>query len=67
MPDRGHLRIGAAADVVVFDPLTVNDRATFENPFQYPDGIGMVLVNGALTLRDGHRMGIGTGRALRPS
>jgi N-acyl-D-amino-acid deacylase len=67
MPDRGHLRIGAAADVVVFDPLTVNDRATFENPFQYPEGIGMVIVNGALVLRDGQRMGVGTGRALRPA
>jgi N-acyl-D-amino-acid deacylase len=66
MRDRGHLRAGAAADLVVFDPLTVTDRATFEDPFQYPDGIKLVLVNGALILRDGERMGLGTGRALRP-
>jgi N-acyl-D-amino-acid deacylase len=66
MPDRGHLRIGAAADLVVFDPLTVTDRATFEDPFQYPDGINLVLVNGAMVLRDDERMGLGTGRALKP-
>jgi N-acyl-D-amino-acid deacylase len=64
--DRGYLRPGAAADLVVFDPLTVTDRATFENPFQYPDGISLVAVNGALTLREGARREVGTGRALRP-
>ena len=66
LSDRGQLRTGAAADVVVFDPLTVTDRATFEDPFQYPDGISLVLVNGAMVLRDGERTGLGTGRALRP-
>jgi len=66
MRDRGLLRVGAAADIVVFDPLTVTDRATFEDPFQYPDGINVVLVNGAMVLRDGERTGSGTGRALTP-
>lgn len=66
MTDRGHLRPGAAADVVVFNPSTVTDRATFEDPFQYPDGINLVLVNGAMILRDGERLGLGTGRAIRP-
>jgi N-acyl-D-amino-acid deacylase len=63
---RGGLAAGYAADVVVFDPATVADRATFENPFQYPDGIRIVLVNGALTLRDGERIEQ-AGRVLAPA
>jgi len=63
---RGGLAAGYAADVVVFDPGTVADRATFENPFQYPEGIRIVLVNGALTLRDGERIDR-AGRALSPA
>jgi N-acyl-D-amino-acid deacylase len=51
--DRGVLRVGAAADVVVFDPNAVADKATFEQPHQYPQGIGWVVVNGRVVLRDG--------------
>lgn len=64
--DRGRIAIGAAADLVAFDPATVADRATFEQPFQYPAGIPHVVVNGVLALRDGERVGKGSGQALRP-
>jgi N-acyl-D-amino-acid deacylase len=65
--DRGRLAVGLAADVVVFDPVTVADRATFEQPFQYPAGIRAVIVNGVMALRDGERGSRMTGRVLRPS
>jgi N-acyl-D-amino-acid deacylase len=51
--DRGRLAVGMAGDVVVFDAATVADRADFANPFQYPVGIQVVVVNGAVTIRDG--------------
>jgi N-acyl-D-amino-acid deacylase len=63
---RGRLTQGFAADVVVFDPATVEDKATYEQPFQYPVGIGAVVVNGVVALRDGQRVGTGRGRAARP-
>ena len=53
--DRGRLARGLAGDVVVFDPATVADRATFEDPFQYPVGINMVVVNGVIALQQGER------------
>jgi N-acyl-D-amino-acid deacylase len=67
LADRGRLAPGLAADVVVFDPARIADTATFEQPFQYPTGITAVLVNGGITLREGQRGPIGTGRALRAS
>ena len=66
LADRGHLAAGNAADVVVFDPARVIDRATYESPFQYPEGISVVIVNGAIALRDGERSKAGSGRALKP-
>jgi N-acyl-D-amino-acid deacylase len=66
LTDRGMLRPGFAADVVLFDPATVTDRATFAEPFQYPDGVRTVIVNGVPALRDGARAERRTGRALRP-
>jgi N-acyl-D-amino-acid deacylase len=50
---------------VVFDPAHVQDAATYEQPFQYPVGVNVVVVNGAVALRDGQRGGDGTGRSLR--
>lgn len=65
--DRGLLREGLYADVVVLDPRTVTDRATFANPHQYPDGIPHVLVNGVEVLSSGRHTGRLPGRALRHS
>jgi N-acyl-D-amino-acid deacylase len=67
LADRGRLQQGLAADVVLFDPAAVADQATFEQPFQYPLGIPVVIVNGVVALRQGERAPRGTGRALRPS
>ena len=63
--DRGRIAAGLAADLVAFDPATVADRATYTDPFQYPAGIRLVLVNGAVTLRDGERTAARAGRGLR--
>ena len=67
LADRGRLAPRMAADVVVFDPATVADRATYEEPFQYPVGIAAVIVNGVVALRDGERATNHTGKALRLS
>lgn len=53
MQRKGRLRVGADADLVVFDPETVQDRATFEEPLQGSDGIPHVLVSGEFVVRDG--------------
>jgi dihydroorotase/N-acyl-D-amino-acid deacylase len=65
LTDRGILRPGMAADVVVFDPNTIIDRATFEEPHQYSEGIRYVLVNGELVLDDGRITDRRPGRGLR--
>lgn len=65
--DRGKVAVGAAADLVVFDPTRVADKATFAEPFQYPEGIPTVVVNGVIALRDGQRVGNGIGRGLKPA
>ena len=67
LADRGRLAAGMAADVVVFDPATVSDKATFDAPFQYPVGINVVIVNGAVALRDGQRSATGSGRGVKAS
>jgi N-acyl-D-amino-acid deacylase len=61
---RGFLRTGMFADVVVFDPATIADRATFENPHQYAVGVKHVFVNGGQVLKDGEHTGAKPGRAL---
>lgn len=65
--DRGTLRVGAAADLVVFDPRTVADRATYLEPARYPSGIDHVIVNGRVAVRDGVETGARAGRLLRRS
>jgi N-acyl-D-amino-acid deacylase len=62
---RGRLAPGYFADVVVFDPATIADRATYENPHQYAVGVRHVLVNGVPVLRDGEHTGALPGRMLR--
>jgi N-acyl-D-aspartate/D-glutamate deacylase len=61
---RGFLREGMLADVVVFDPATIADRATFEKPHQYAVGMKHVFVNGVQVLKDGEHTGAKPGRAL---
>jgi N-acyl-D-aspartate/D-glutamate deacylase/sugar lactone lactonase YvrE len=63
--DRGSLRAGAFADVTLFDERRITDRATYEEPFQYAEGVAYVLVNGALVLDQGAHTGARPGRALR--
>jgi len=64
MADRGVLKAGLAADVVVFDPARLRDRATYEDPKQHPEGFEHVIVNGAFVVRDGRHTGATPGRAL---
>lgn len=64
MDDRGVLRPGAAADIVVLDPARVRDRATFTDPHNAPEGILHVFVNGQWTVRDGVHTGARGGRVL---
>ena len=61
---RGFLRPGMFADVVVFDPQTIADRATFENPHQLSVGVQHVFVNGTQVLKGGELTGAKPGRAL---
>ncbi len=63
--DRGLIREGFAADFVIFDETRIADRATFENPHQYPVGISNVYVNGAAVFADEKMTGARTGVALR--
>jgi len=63
--DRGVLREGARADVVVFDPLRVADRATYDDPHRYPDGMPYVIVNGEVALDGGETTAARAGRFLR--
>lgn len=62
--DRGLIRKGMFADVVVFDPAKIADRATFEKPHQYAVGMKHVFVNGVQVLKDGEHTGAKPGRAL---
>ena len=61
---RGFLKEGMFADVVVFDPKTITDHATYENPHQYSTGVKDVFVNGVQVLKDGDHTGAKPGRAL---
>jgi dihydroorotase/N-acyl-D-amino-acid deacylase len=62
---RGLLRAGMWADVVIFDPATVRDLATFDNPNQLSEGMAYVLVNGAPVIDNGKMTGALPGRVLR--
>ena len=63
--DRGLIKDGLAADLVIFDPATVADRATFTDPFQYPVGIPTVIVNGRVVLDNGRHTGERPGIVIR--
>jgi dihydroorotase len=64
--NKGRIRIGADADVTIFDPQRVIDKATYEDPLQYSEGIQFVLVNGVPVVKDGQLVdGVFPGRAAR--
>jgi N-acyl-D-amino-acid deacylase len=65
MTDRGSVRPGARADLVVFDPSTVIDRATYEQPHQFCAGVHDVFVDGTAVIREGADTGAVTGTVLR--
>jgi N-acyl-D-aspartate/D-glutamate deacylase len=64
--DKGRVRIGADADITIFDPTRVIDEATFDEPLQYSEGIPFVLVNGIVVVKNGDLVdGVSPGRAAR--
>ncbi len=64
--DKGRIRVGADADITVFDPARIIDKATFDAPLQYSEGISFVLVNGVPVVKDGQLVeGVRPGRAAR--
>ena len=65
MSERGVLSEGMIADIVVFDPETVVDRSTFQDPHQYPEGINFVIINGIVAVDDGVFSDVRAGRVLR--
>ncbi len=65
LTDRGVLKLGMWADVVVFDPATIRDRATFDNPNQFSEGMEYVLVNGVPVIEEGQMTGKLPGKVLR--
>jgi N-acyl-D-amino-acid deacylase len=65
LPGRGYIKEGFFADLVIFNPSTIIDTATFEDPYQFPKGIEHVLVNGKFAVRDGKQTGERAGEILR--
>lgn len=66
MKNKGRIRIGADADITIFDPTTVIDRATYKEPVKFSDGIKYVLVNGVFVVRDGQlQTGMTPGKPVR--
>ena len=65
MKDRGVIREGAVADLVIFDPATIQDQATYRHPHQLATGVSYVLVNGQLAMDNGRLTGARAGRVLR--
>jgi N-acyl-D-amino-acid deacylase len=64
LQSRGLIEEGMFADIVVFDPTGIRDRATFDSPHQYATGVKQVFVNGVHVLKDGRHTGATPGRAL---
>jgi len=65
LKDRGMIAEGQAADIVIFNPQTVIDRATFQRPWRFPQGIEYVLVNGDVVIKEGEHTGRYPGRLLK--
>mgnify|MGYP001800764311 FL=1 len=67
LTDRGRVQEDTFADITIFDPATIIDKATFEQPHQYPEGIHYVIVNGKIAVDDGRFIEARSGRVLRGS
>jgi N-acyl-D-amino-acid deacylase len=67
LKDRGRIKEGMAADIVIFNPETVIDRATFSDPHQYPKGIEYVITNGTIVIQQEKHTGALSGKILRHS
>lgn len=65
LSDRGVIRVGGWADIVVFDPIAISDSATYIEPYTYPTGVSHVFVNGVQVIRDGEHTGDLPGKPLR--
>jgi len=66
MKNKGRIRVGADADLTVFDPQSVIDKSTFQQPAQYAEGIRFVVVNGVVIVKDGQlQSGVSPGRPIR--
>lgn len=63
--DRGLVREGMWADIVIFDPITIIDRATYTDPHQYPDGIHYVIINGEIVIKNKQHTTVKPGKILR--
>lgn len=65
LPDRGLLREGYCADLLIFDPDTIGERANFDDPYRYPQGIDYVIVNGRIAVEKGELADVSAGQVLR--
>jgi N-acyl-D-aspartate/D-glutamate deacylase len=65
LQNKGRIKVGADADIVAFNPATVTDRATYENPAQYSDGIPYVVVNGVLVVNKNELQDVAPGRGIK--
>ena len=65
LPERGYLKVGYYADIVVFDPKSFRDKATYDSPHQYATGVKYLFVNGRLAIDDGKASDVLAGRVLR--
>jgi len=65
LKDRGKIQPGYFADLMLFDPATIIDTASYDDPKQEPIGIELVIVNGQIALQQGKHRGVGSGAMLR--
>jgi dihydroorotase len=66
MKNKGRIRVGADADLTIFNPQSITDKSTFQDPAQYAEGIRYVVVNGIVIVKDGHlQSNVYPGRAIR--